>query len=67
MFGEGFRAVAALQQERIALGHFAQGALQLSRLAGEDQRRKPGDLLFDCGKRMLVGKGRNLLDRLGPP
>ncbi len=67
MFGEAFGAVAALQQKRLAGAHLRQQLLQLARLAGEDQRRKGGNLLLDIGKRRLVRISRDLDDRLGPP
>ena len=42
--GEGLRAVAALQEERVALRHGAEALLELVALAGEDQRRLLGKL-----------------------
>jgi len=52
---EALRAIAPLQQERSAHGHLAQRALELARLAGEDQRRILGELRLDGGHRGRIG------------
>ncbi len=62
MFGEGFGAIAALQQEGLAARHLAQRALQLARLAGKNERRKAGELALDLGERGRVRIDRRLLD-----
>ena len=67
MLGEALGAIAALQQEGLALGDAGQRALQLARLAGKNQRRKAGELLLDGLERREVRIGRNLLDRLVSP
>ena len=54
MLGEAFRAVAALQQESLAIGHLGERLLQAARLAGKDQRRKGRQLLFGIGQRLPV-------------
>ena len=67
MLGEAFRAVAALQQEGLALRDAGKLRLQLARLAGKHQRREGGKLLLDLCKRGRVRIRRDLLDRLGAP
>ena len=49
--GERLGAVAALQHERLAAGDRGQPVPQLIALAGEDQRRQPGQLGGDGGQR----------------
>ena len=63
MLGEALGAIAALEQEGLALGDLGQGALQLAGFARKHQRGKAGELLLDALKRLKVRKGRNLLDR----
>jgi hypothetical protein len=46
-FLEALGAVAALQQERAALGHVAEQALETARLARKDQRRHLAKRLLD--------------------
>ena len=45
MLGEAFGAIAALEQETLALGDLGELALELARLARENQRRIAGKLL----------------------
>src|SRR3546814_2986818 len=64
---EAFRAVAALEQKSLALGHRAELLAQAARLAGKDQRREVGGLLFlalQHGRGGIVG---DLPDRLAAP
>ncbi len=44
VLGKALGAVAALQQEGPALGHFGQLVLQIAGLAGKDQRRELAQL-----------------------
>ena len=44
-FGETFGAIAALQQEGLALRHFGKISLQRARFTGKDQRRVAGQRL----------------------
>ena len=67
MLAEALGAVAALQQEGLARLRLAEQALELARLAGEDQRRIAGELALDLGERGAVGVDRRLLDRLRSP
>ena len=67
MLGERFRAVAPLQQKRLAGRHPGERRFQLARLAGEDQRREARQLLLDLGEHRSVRIARHLLDRLLPP
>src|SRR5579862_5252674 len=66
-FGEALRAVAALQQERLAGGDIGEPVLQPPRLAGEDQRREALQHLLDAAERGLVGIAGNLPDRQAAP
>ncbi len=66
-FREALGAVAALQQEGLALRHVAQRFLEPPRLAGKHQRRIALQALFhrlELGRIRIV---RNLRHRLGPP
>ncbi len=65
--GESLRAVAALEQERLAGGGPRESLAQEIDLAGEDERRKSGDLVRDRSDGGCVGPRRLLLDREGPP
>src|SRR3546814_6469980 len=65
--GEAFRAVAALEQKSLALGHRAELLAQAARLAGKDQRREVGELLFHALQHGLVGIVGDLPDRLAAP
>ena len=67
VLGEALGAVAALQEEAVALGDHRQPALQPARLAGEDQRRKARQPLLGDRERVLVRIVRHLHDRLLPP
>ena len=67
VFGEGLGAIAALQQEGLALGHVAQRPLELARLTCKNERRKAGELPLDGRERGSVGIDRRLLDGLRPP
>ena len=65
--GERLGAVAALEQERLAAGHGGQPVAELVALAGEDQRRQPGQLGGDGVQRGRVGPLRLLGGRPVPP
>ena len=65
--GEAFRAIAALEQERLALGDAAERGLQATRLTGEHQRRVVLKLLLDRSQSGGVRIHRHLLDGLGAP
>jgi hypothetical protein len=67
-FLEALGAVAALQQEGLALGHLAEQLLQAPRLAGEHQRRHltQGGLDTRQGLRVRI-VGRDVLGGLGSP
>ena len=67
MLGKAFRAVAALQQESLAVGDPRQLLLQVSRFAGKNQRRECRQLLFDVGQSLLVRIVRDLLNWLLAP
>jgi hypothetical protein len=67
MLGETFRAVAALQQESVAIGDARKLLLQAARLAREHQRREGGKLLLGIGQRLPVRINRDLLNRLLAP
>jgi hypothetical protein len=67
VLGEALGAVAALEQERLALGDAAERLHQAARLTCKNQRRKRGQLLLDLGKRLLVGVLRHLQRRLAAP
>ena len=67
VLGEAFRAVAALQQESLAVGDARERLLQAARLAGEHQRREGRKLLLGIGQRLPVRIIRHLLDRLLAP
>ena len=67
VLGEALGAIAALEQEALALGHAGQRLLQLARLAGEDQRRIGGKPRLDGGKRLPVRIDRDLFDRFRAP
>ena len=67
MLGEAFGAIAALQQEGLAGGDAGELLLQLARFAGENERRKGGELLLDFGELVEVRINRNLLDRPRAP
>ena len=66
-FGETFRAVAALQEESLAVGDSGQGLFQAPGLAGEDQRRITAQAFFrrrQCRRVRILGR---LLDGFGAP
>ena len=67
MFAETLGAVAALQQERLAGGGFAESLFELARFARENQRRIAGELPLSVGERRAVGIDRRLRNRLRPP
>ena len=67
MFREALGTIAALQQKGFAGGDLCEHALQLARLARENERRKAGKLRLDLGERPGVRIDRRLLDRLQPP
>ncbi len=54
MLGEAFGAIAALEQESLAVGDAAERPLQVARLAGKNQRRKRRELLLNIGSRLPV-------------
>src|SRR5262249_39353280 len=62
VFGKTFRAVAALQQESLAVGDPRQLLLQIPRLAGKNQRRECRQLVFDVGQTLPVRIIRYLLN-----
>ena len=64
---EALGAVAALQQEGLALGHLGQRRLELARLAGEDQRRIAAQPRLGAGQHGGVGIDRHLLGRPAAP
>ncbi len=66
-FGEAFGAIAALQQESLALGDLGQRRHQIARLAREHQRRMGLQALFDGGQRRRIRVFRHLTDRLRTP
>ena len=65
--GEGLRAVAALQQERLAPRHLGQPLTQLVDLGGHHQRRHPGQGQRDLAQRPGVRPVRLLRRRQLPP
>lgn len=65
--GETLGAVATLQQERPALGHFSELTTQFPGLAGKHQRRITGQGLLDLAQMRGVGVSGLLLDRQGAP
>ncbi len=65
--GEALGAVAALQQEGAALGHFGKLAAQLAGFTGKHQRRIAGQGLLDLQQVRRVGVLGLLLDRQGAP
>ncbi len=67
MLGEGFGAIAALQQEGLARCDLAQQLLQLARLASEHERREARELALHLGQRGGIRIVRHLLDRQGSP
>ena len=67
MLGEALGAVAALKQERFARRGSAEHALELPRLAGENERRIAGELALGLAQRRRVTIDGRLLDRLRPP
>ena len=67
MFGEALGAIAPLEQESFTLRRLGEQALQLARLASEDERRERGKLALDIGKGLRVRIIRRLLNGLCPP
>ncbi len=67
VLGETFGAVAALQQESLAIGNAREHLLQVARLARKHQRREGCKLLFCVGQRLRVRVDRNLVNRLFAP
>ena len=65
--GKAFGAIAALQQERLALGRGGQFALQAPGLAGKDQRRIRRQPCFHRAKRLGVKIVGHLHPRQFPP
>ena len=64
---EGLGAIAALEQKSLAGRDIGQGAGQIARLSGENERRKSGELAFDRRQSGGVAIDRRLLDRLMSP
>jgi hypothetical protein len=64
---EALRAIAALQQEGLAVNDLGQTPLQLPAFAGEDERRERAELTLHIGEFAGVGEVRHLLDRLAAP
>ena len=64
MFGEALGAIAPLQQEALTHGNLRQGALELARLAREDEGRKTGELTLDVAERGEIRIDGRLLDGL---
>ncbi len=52
VLGKAFGAIAALQQEHLAIGDLRQRLFEIARLAGKNQRRKSRKLRLDVGKRL---------------
>ncbi len=67
MLGEALGAIAALQQEGLALRNLRQLRLQTARLACKNQRRKGLKLSLNVRKLAQIRIDRGLLDRLVPP
>jgi hypothetical protein len=67
MLGKAFGAIAALQQESLAVGDAGQRLLQAARLAGKNQRREGGKLLFDVDQGLPVRIVGDLQNRLFAP
>ena len=67
VLGEALGAIAALQQKGFAGGDLRQGALEIARLAGENERRKTRQLRLDLGERFAVRVAGHLHDRSGAP
>ena len=55
MLAEALGAIAALQQESLARHRVAERALELARLAGENQRGIAGELALDLLERRASG------------
>jgi hypothetical protein len=67
VLGEAFGAVAALQQEGLALCDFREGLLEIARLTRKNEWRKARQALLDLRQRRLVLVDRHLQDRFRPP
>ncbi len=67
VLGEAFGAVAALEQEGLALGDRRELLLQLARLTCKNQRRKSRELLFHGHHGSRIRKSRDLADRQVAP
>ena len=63
VLGEALGAVAALQQESLAVRDVSKPGFELARLACKNQRRIGGEPRLDGGERRQVGIDRRLLDR----
>ncbi len=61
--GEAFGAIAALQQERLALRDGREPLLQAPRLAGENEGRVVAQRVLDAAQRAGIGISRDLADR----
>src|SRR6266436_1518520 len=67
VLGEGFGAIATLQQESLSRRDAAERFLQAAGFARKHERRKGRKALFHRGERLLVRIFGNLGDRLLPP
>jgi hypothetical protein len=67
VLGEALGAIAALQQEGLAVRDPRQRLLEAARLAGKHQRRKGPELLFGLGQHGTIRIIRHLQDRLIAP
>ena len=65
--GKAFRAVAALQHERLAFGDQRKLGFQPTRLSGKDQWRVLADPAFHLFQLRLIGIAGNLTDGTGAP
>ena len=67
MLGEGFGAIASLQQEGFARRDLAQHLFQLACFPREDERRKSRELPLDFRQSQSIGVIRHLLNGQSPP
>ncbi len=67
VLGKAFGAVAALEQESLALGDAAERFLEVARLSGEEQRRQARELRLDGGDFAGIRVFGQLGNRLIPP
>ena len=67
VFGKALGAVAALQQEGLAVGDARQRLFQVAGFTGKHQRRKRRELRLDIGQCLGIGIFRDLQARPGAP